>query len=196
MTREEFKRLIPNNPSLADIYYKPIKDTMDKFNIDTPLRQAHFVAQLLHETGNLKYKQESGNDAYFNKYDIRYNPKKAKDLGNTQVGDGAKFKGRGLFQLTGRANYKSFGDYIGVDLLKNPELVANDPKIGSLVAGWFWNRSSLNKKADNDDILSVTRTINGGLNGIEDRVEKLKKAKAVIAEPYYLDLGFMKIKLN
>ena len=144
MTREEFIRLIPNNPSLADIYYKPIKDTMDKFNIDTPLRQAHFVAQLLHETGNLKYKQESGNDAYFNKYDIRYNPKKAKDLGNTQIGDGAKFKGRGLFQLTGRANYKSFGDYIGVDLLKNPELVANDPKIGSLVAGWFWNRSSLN----------------------------------------------------
>jgi len=196
MTKEEFIRLVPSNPSLADRYYQPIKDTMDKFNIDTPLRQAHFVAQLLHETGNLQYNQELGNDSYFNKYDIRYNPKKAKDLGNTQVGDGAKFKGRGLFQLTGRANYKAFGDYIGVDLIKNPELVATNPKIGSLVAGWFWNRSNLNKKADNDDILSVTKTINGGLNGIADRVEKLKNAKAVITEPYYLDLGFMKIKLN
>lgn len=187
MTREEFKRLVPNNPSLADIYYKPIKDTMDKFDIDTPLRQSHFVAQLLHETGNLQYNQEiASGKAYEGR----------KDLGNTSVGDGVKYKGRGLFQLTGKANYKAFGDYIGVDLLKNPELVANDPKISSLVAGWFWNRKGLNKKADADDVLSVTKSINGGLNGLADRVNKLKNAKAVITEPYYLDLGFMKIKLN
>jgi putative chitinase len=187
MTKQEFIKLVPSNPSLADRYYQPIKDTMDKFNIDTPLRQSHFISQLLHETGNLQYTQEiASGKAYEGR----------KDLGNTQVGDGARFKGRGLFQLTGRANYKAFGDYIGVDLIKNPELVANNPKIGSLVAGWFWNVKKLNKKADNDDIIGVTKSINGGLNGIADRVEKLKNAKAVITEPYYLDLGFMKIKLN
>lgn len=187
MTKEEFIKLVPRNQLMADRYYQPIKDTMNKFNIDTPLRQAHFVAQLLHETGNLQYNQElASGKAYEGR----------KDLGNIYAGDGERFKGRGLFQLTGRANYKAFGDYIGVDLIKNPELVATNPKIGSMVAGWFWNRSNLNKKADNDDILSITRTINGGLNGIADRVEKLKNAKAVITEPYYLDLGFMKIKLN
>jgi len=159
------------SPALADKYYQPIVNTIKKYNIDTPLRQAHFLAQLLHESGNLKYNQEIASGS---SYEGR------KDLGNTQVGDGMRFKGRGPIMLTGRYAYKSFGDYIGKDLISHPELVANDPYIGMLAAGWFWESRKLNGYADKDDVLTITKLINGGTNGLRDRINKLNKAKGVI----------------
>ena len=156
------------NPSLAGKYSKPLEDTMDKHNIDSSLRESHFLSQVLHESGGLKYNTELASGAA---YEGR------KDLGNTQPGDGVKFKGRGLIQLTGRDNYDKFGKYIGQDLLDNPEIIASDPGLSAEAAGWFWDKKNLNSLADNDDAYSVTKRINGGLNGIDDRLAYLDKAK-------------------
>ena len=154
--------------SAADKYYSPLNDTMNKHNIDSPIRQAHFLSQLMHESGNFKYSSELASGAA---YEGR------KDLGNTQPGDGVKFKGRGLIQLTGKDNYNKFGDYLGKDLLTNPEIVATDPKLSAEAAGWYWDKKNLNKYADQDNIQEVTRRINGGFNGIDERMKYLKLAK-------------------
>jgi putative chitinase len=138
--------------------------------LDTPLRLAHFMAQLIHESGSFRYMEEiaSGKN-----YEGR------KDLGNTQSGDGVRFKGRGPIQLTGRANYREFGRRAGIDFESNPQLVAI-PSIGLLVACMFWDSKGLNLSADLDDVERITRKINGGLNGFEDRKLHLKKMKALM----------------
>jgi putative chitinase len=179
MTLEELKKLV--KPSLAETYYQPLVDTMKKYNINTPLRMQHFLAQVLHESGGFQFTKEQGNDAYFNKYEGR------ASLGNTQVGDGAKFKGRGLIQLTGRANYQKFKDDSGIDVIANPDLVANDPKLSAMASGFFWNSRNLNALADKDDVLGISKKINGvnrntGLpNGLTDRQSYLAKAKSIIS---------------
>lgn len=134
------------------------------------LRLAHFMAQLAHESGNFKYMEEiASGQAYEGR----------KDLGNTQPGDGKRYKGRGPIQLTGRANYASFGRKIGINLERYPELAAN-PSIGLHVAIFYWNDRRLSEIADEDDIEAITRKINGGLNGLDDRKAQLAKAKALI----------------
>ncbi len=143
---------------------------MVEFNISTPLRQAHFLAQIAHESDRFNALEEyaSGED-----YEGR------DDLGNTQPGDGVRFKGRGLIQITGRTNYGDCGKALGVDLINNPTKLAA-PDLASRSAGWFWAINQLNGDADNDDVRTVTRVINGGYNGLDDRIMLLQAAKQVL----------------
>jgi len=136
--------------------------------IDSKLRQAHFIAQLAHESGGFVFAEEIASGAA---YEGR------ADLGNTRPGDGRRFKGRGLIQLTGRANYTEYGKAIGRDLTAEPELVATDPALAVDAACWFWETRRINPLADADDVRAVTRRINGGLNGLADREAYLRRAK-------------------
>ncbi|ENU08677.1 glycoside hydrolase family 19 protein [Acinetobacter calcoaceticus] len=132
------------------------------------LRFAHFIAQLAHESGNFRYMEEIATGA---SYEGR------KDLGNIMAGDGVRFKGRGPIQLTGRANYQKYGRVLGIDFESHPELVAI-PSIGFLVACKFWVNNGLNELSDRDDVLTITRRINGGTNGLDDRKANLAKIKS------------------
>ncbi len=151
-----------------------LQDTLQRYQIDTPLRVAHFLAQAFHEADGLCTTQEYASGAA---YEGR------RDLGNTQPGDGVRYKGRGLFQLTGRANYAAYGPKIGIpDLVDQPERAA-DPAVSLLIACEYWKerRGGLNQYADRDDIVTITKAINGGLNGLPDRRAYLIKAKMVLA---------------
>jgi len=136
--------------------------------VTTPLRLAHFLAQTAHETGGYRWLTELASGTA---YEGR------KDLGNTEPGDGSRFKGRGLLQITGRANYARYGAAVGVDLVDHPELAAA-PQTAVATAAVYWDGHSLNALADADDILGITRRINGGLRGLPDRKAMLAKAKA------------------
>lgn len=138
-----------------------------KFGINTPLRVVHFIAQLHHESNGFtasveKISYQKAQDKYQNH----------KYLGNRLQGDGYRFRGRGLIQLTGRANYEKFTKYSGIDIVSNPDL-ASRIDISIQIACWYWTRGSswgnLNKYADKNDILSITKGINGGTNGLEER---------------------------
>lgn len=138
--------------------------------LDTGLRLAHFMGQCAHESGGFRYMEEIASGA---DYEGR------ADLGNTQPGDGKRYKGRGPIQLTGRANYRAFGREVGIDFESHPEIVAR-PSIGLMAAVRYWNSRNLNAKADADDLMGITRAINGGTNGLEDRKVLTAKAKALI----------------
>lgn len=146
---------------------------MLKFEIDTPLRIQHFLAQCGHESDSLKYMREikSGEE-----YEGRV------DLGNTQAGDGKKFAGRGPIQITGRFNYTSFFNYIGQSqLIDNPEILEQEFGLAWLASGWFWTvLRKINTWADKDDIEAVTKKVNGGLKGLDSRKKYLRRAKEVI----------------
>lgn len=134
---------------------------------------AAFLAQTAHETGNFEHMVEIGGSLDFKKYDPKYAPRKAKALGNKKVGDGAKYKGRGYIQLTGRYNYKRAGQALGLPLEAKPELVEK-PAVAAKVAVWFWQQR-VQPKVDNfHDTKSVTKPINPGLKGLEDRKDKFK----------------------
>lgn len=138
--------------------------------LETPLRLAHFMSQVIHESGTFRYMEEiaSGQD-----YEGR------SDLGNTEAGDGKRYKGRGPIQLTGRANYRRVGRAIGIDLESNPQIAAV-PSIGMLTACYFWQTANLNGVADADDVERITRKINGGLNGFADRKLQLNAMKLLV----------------
>lgn len=139
--------------------------------IDTARRQAHFLAQIGHESMSLVFTEEIASGAA---YEGR------ADLGNTQPGDGKRFKGRGLIQLTGRANYSEYGKDIGVDLTTNTAaaaVVATDAKLAADVACWFWKKRKLNVQAEADDIIALTKKINGGTNGLADRKAYLMRSR-------------------
>ena len=149
-------------------------------NITTPLRAAHFAAQIGHESGGLRYMEEIADGSA---YEGR------ADLGNTQPGDGRKFKGGGPIQLTGRANYTAFSAWAFAKgyaptvtyYVDRPELVRSDPAVGFLATAWYWSfaRPQLNALADADDLDGVTRAINGGTNGLDDRRTRLARCKAL-----------------
>lgn len=143
--------------------------------INTRLRIAAFLAQIGHESGSLVYSKELGGPQYFAKYDGR------KDLGNTQPGDGARFAGRGLIQVTGRTNYgKASQALFGDDrLLRNPELL-EQPEWAAKSAVWYWTTRNLNALADADRFTDITRAINGGTNGLEDRKARYRYALSVL----------------
>lgn len=147
--------------------------TLGSHHIDTPLRVAHFLAQVAHESDGFCTTEEyASGQAYEGR----------KDLGNTHPGDGVRYKGRGLIQLTGRSNYNIYGKVIARDLVGHPEQAA-DPATSLLLACEFWNRTAggLSRFADHDDILSITKAINGGHNGIDSRRAYLAKAKQALA---------------
>lgn len=136
--------------------------------LESNQRLAHFLGQLIHESGSFRYMEEIASGAA---YEGR------SELGNTQPGDGKRYKGRGPLQLTGRVNYRACGRRIGIDLERHPEIAAF-PSIGLHIALEFWKERSLNALADSDDILGITKKVNGGLNGLEDRKLHLAKVKS------------------
>jgi len=159
----------------ADVaeFAERINKVMANRQIDSPLRQAHFLAQIGHESGEFRFRAEIANgEAYQGR----------ADLGNLQPGDGQRYKGRGLIQLTGRANYSEYGRAIGreAELLAQPELVASDTEMCVDVAGWFWAKRGLNRFADADDLTTLTQRINGGSNGLDDRRRLLRRSKALL----------------
>lgn len=159
----------------VDLYYPLIVSLKDHYQVNTPLRLAHFLSQVGHESLSFTYSEEIASGSA---YEGRV------DLGNTERGDGVRFKGRGLIQLTGRSNYEAYGRHIGVDLLKkgNEELVAKVPRYAVGVAFWFWQKRNLNRYADADDIHAITRRVNGGFNGLEERIYYLQRAKFFLCD--------------
>jgi len=147
--------------------------------INTPLRQAHFLAQASEETDFFSTLVELGGPAYFKRYDYR------RDLGNIYPGDGYKFRGRGVFQDTGRSNYKLQGRRRGLDMIKNPDLMA-DPAIAMANAVDYWVSHGLNQLADADDIVGITRRINGGTNGLSVRRQFLARYKHALKVPGFV----------
>lgn len=151
--------------SIPDSVIAQIPETAAKFNITTNLRLAHFLAQCAHESGNFKFVVEiASGKAYEGR----------KDLGNTQPGDGVRFKGRGYIQLTGRANYAQFSKFCGEDCVANPDLVAT--KFPMMSAAYFFNVNKLwticDRGATEQVVTQVTRRVNGGTNGLQDRLNK------------------------
>lgn len=152
-----------------------IEAAMAEFEIDTPMRQAAFLAQIGHESGSLRWIVELWGPTDAQK---RYEGR--KDLGNTEPGDGYKYRGRGLIQTTGRANYKATGDALGVDLIGQPELLGQ-PELAARSAAWFWQEHDLNILADSGDMRQITRRINGGYNGLDDRLALYQEALKALA---------------
>ena len=160
-------------PEVVNNIVNDPKGVLASYGINTPERKRHFLAQMSHESAGFRGMTEMRSDASAErKYGM--NTRVGKVLGNTEPGDGAKFKGRGYIQLTGRYNYKKYGDKIGVDLVNNPELAA-DPDVALKIAAAYWDSKGLNKLADEDNIRAITKRINGGYNGLKDRIYRYNK---------------------
>lgn len=153
----------------VDAILAPINAALVKYEINTPLRICHFLAQIAHESDGFNTNEEYASGA---DYEWR------EDLGNIYEGDGRKFKGRSFIQVTGRANYQELSNYLGIDLISNPELLGTD-ELAPIGAGWFWSTRNLNAYADADDFDRITCIINGGYTGYEDRLNYLTRAKQV-----------------
>ncbi|HBF06179.1 MAG TPA: hypothetical protein DDW28_08855 [Prevotella sp.] len=177
VTREQMLAIIGDGQR-TDYFLHYINAWATTFGINTPLRMAHFLAQVCHETNGFKLLREVGKPCYFNKYE---QGKLAKMLGNTQKGDGTKYKGRGLLMLTGRANYEAYQNsgYCTGDIMTNPEWL--EKPLGAVKSGmWYWWKKGLNALADKDNILGVTKKINGGTNGLDSRKKWLVKCKKAL----------------
>lgn len=175
MTPEELASATGASMADATRMLAPIEAAMEEFYIDSPRRKAMFLAQIGHESGGLHWMRELwGPTPTQERYEGR------KDLGNTEPGDGSRFRGRGLIQITGRANYESVGEALGLPLLTNPELLET-PINAARSAAWFWHSRGLNDLADSGDYMRITRRINGGLNGYDQRVALYEKAQEVMA---------------
>ncbi len=168
ITREIITYIMPHAQHLNEILPALI-DTCNYCEINTSKRENAFLAQIAHESGEFRYLHELASGAA---YEGR------KDLGNTEQGDGIRFKGRGLIQLTGRSNYQLISNDLGVDFVSNPELL-EQPQYAAESAGWFWNLKKLNRLADIGDFVLITKRINGGTNGLLNREGYWKKAKII-----------------
>jgi putative chitinase len=157
----------------------PFAQVLDSYEINSPLRIAHFMGQVTHECAGFRTTEEfASGEAYEGR----------EDLGNVKKGDGPRYKGRGLLQLTGRANYRDMGKILDLPLEDKPKL-AGDPVTSLKIACEYWKSRKINKPADNDDLKKVTRLVNGGLNGLEDRRDFLRKAKTALAEIQGIAIG-------
>lgn len=145
--------------------------------INTPLRQAAFLAQVAHESTDLTDWVEQGGRSYFNRYEPGTRP--GRRVGNTQRGDGYRFRGRGPLQLTGRDNYTRAGRDLGLDLVGDPDQVAT-PEVGFRTSAWYWNQRNLNRIADRGDFRLLTRRVNGGLNHYSERAAIYVRARRVL----------------
>lgn len=174
ITEEILKKVCPTSKdSIVKGVVKFINEYSGQYGINTPLRMAHFLAQAAHESAHFRTLEEYASGAA---YEGR------KDLGNLTKGDGVRFKGRGIFQLTGRFNYSKFG---GILLVNNPTLAAT-PRISVLTALEYWTTNNLSALADKDNILDISKRINGfnratGLpNGWQERLDYLAKFKEAL----------------
>ncbi|MDT9642569.1 glycoside hydrolase family 19 protein [Pseudomonas protegens] len=180
ITAQQLLQILPNAGAKAGVFVPALNAAMSKYAIITRLRIAAFLAQIGHESGQLQYVRELGSNQYLSKYDTGT---LAKRLGNTPEadGDGQKYRGRGLIQVTGRANYEACSEALFSDarLLNTPELLES-PVYAALSAGWFWQRAGLNTLADKGDFLTITKRINGGTNGLADREALYERALKVL----------------
>ena len=160
MTANDLKYIAPNiTQEKLSVFLPLLNQYMHEYNICGKLRESAFIATIMHETGSLRWLEElASGEAY----------EWRKDLGNTNKGDGRKYKGRGLIMLTGRSNYERASKALMIDLLNNPEQLTT-PKIATLVACWWWHQRGLNEVSDSGDFRRVTRLVNGGYNGMMDR---------------------------
>lgn len=162
------------NPAIKNAIVEN-QEALEEFGINNPARLEAFLAQMSHESAGFTALVEKRSDASAErKYGA--GTRVGKVLGNTQPGDGAKYKGRGIIQLTGRFNYRKFGNMLGIDLENNPDLAA-DPQIAIKIAAAFWQDKGLNELADKGNFKEITRRINGGYNGLADRQRRLRKIK-------------------
>jgi putative chitinase len=171
ITKYDFDRMITGaSIKNLNLFYQPLISGMQVYQINTSQRIAMFMANVLHESGSFRYVREiASGEAYEGR----------KDLGNVVTGDGVRFKGRGLIQITGRANYASISQAFGVDFLSAPELL-EQPEWAAKSACWWWNKYGCNKLADTGVFEKTVRRVNGGLNGIEDRKKHLAQIIKVL----------------
>lgn len=175
-TPQVMKACLPYaRPVMIALYHQPLLDTMRRHSIITKLRMVHFLSQGFHECAGLSLMLETTTG-------IQYEGR--KDLGNLEPGDGPKYKGRGMGQLTGKANYAAFQTFLeedaldaGLNIVEDPSLVATKPILAVESFGWFWSKHKLNTLADEDNPHAITLAINGGLNGIQDRLSRLLIAR-------------------
>ena len=202
-TAQTLSQIMPKaSQENIDKYLEALNAEMIRFEINTPLRAAQFIAQLAHESGSFHYSSENLNysasalRAVFGKYfptdeiadKYARQPEKianrvyADRMGNGDEasGEGWKYRGRGLIQLTGKDNYTNCGKATGMDLVNDPDQLTDNADAAVAAAGWFWDMRKLNNYADEDDIKAITRRINGGYNGLEDREAYLARAKQVL----------------
>ena len=168
--------IMPNARRVATAYVGPLNEAMDAYDITTPRRQAAFLGQVAHESGQLQYTRELwGPTPAQAAYEGR------RDLGNVEPGDGRRFLGRGLIQITGRLNYGEVSHALFSDdrLLITPADLET-PELAALSAAWFWSRNGLDAWADANDYRTITRRINGGLTGWQDRVTYWERAKKLL----------------
>lgn len=175
MNAQELARATGARIDRAAAHLQAIEEAMAEFHIDTPERQAAFLAQIGYESGGLHWLVELwGPTPAQERYEHR------ADLGNTRPGDGYKFRGRGLIQITGRDNYRAAGQALGIDLWSYPELLGELP-LAARSAAWFWQSRGCNELADAGRFERITRVINGGLNGYPERLALWDKAKEAVA---------------
>jgi len=194
MSPEQLKSL-----GVDEKWYEPLVATFVKYGISTTKRQAAFLGQCMHESNNFKTLEEnlhySANalmrvwpsrfpdhdtaDKYANNPEKIANKVYAGRMGNTEDGEGFKYRGRGVLQLTGKDEYLFCGTSLGIDTISNPDIIL-EPKWACISAGWFWNKKNLNSCADAGDIKEMTRRINGGMNGYDERVAKIAAAQKAL----------------
>ena len=183
LTIEQLQAIMPLLPAAKRTTYFPfLTAAVSEFGIDQPARTAAFLAQLAHESAQFKFMEELWGPTAAQR---RYEPpdKLATTLGNTEPGDGFRFKGRGPIQVTGRANYRRFGDLLGLDLVATPAQAAS-PEVAFRIAALFWSKKGLNELADRvtpEAFREITRRINGGFNGLAERQRFYETAKTVLA---------------
>ena len=183
LTIEQLQAIMPLLPATKRTTYFPfLTAAVSEFGIDQPARTAAFLAQLAHESAQFKFMEEIWGPTAAQR---RYEPpdKLATTLGNTEPGDGFRFKGRGPIQVTGRANYRRFGDLLGLDLVATPAQAAS-PEVAFRIAALFWSKKGLNELADRvtpEAFREITRRINGGFNGLAERQRFYETAKTVLA---------------
>lgn len=171
LTSDILKKIYIEAPlKTIEKFIEPLNSTIDKYEITTPQRLNMFLAQIGHESGQLRYVKELASGTA---YEGR------ADLGNISPGDGVRYKGRGLIQITGKHNYEQLSLALGLPLLEKPEML-EEPHNAALSAGWFWNSRNLNSLADMGMFQQITRRINGGLLGYPDRYKLLQRAMSVI----------------
>ena len=166
----QLKSIMPNAGSRAEVFLPYLNKYMTLYGICNRMRVRHFLAQIAHESGELRYTKElaSGRE-----YEGR------RDLGNVKAGDGVRYKGRGLIQITGRCNYTRLSRSTDVDFVSNPQLLEL-PRWAVMSACWYWDEHGLNQLADKDALTAITKKINGGTNGLQERLKYLSRAKKVI----------------
>ena len=183
LNANQLRQIMPNlAPAKAASFLPHLNRAMAEYGIDTMRRTAAFIAQLAHESGEFRWMEEIWGPTAAQR---RYEPESdlSRRLGNTQPGDGFRFKGRGPIQLTGRANYQRFGSLLGVDLAAAPAQAAA-PETAFRVAALYWKNRGLNELADAEDFREITRRINGGFNGLADREKYFERAKTVLASGF------------